>query len=168
MSLCSHWSCPWRYEVHHETCLCCCRRTDLACRSLGPAEKAAGGLLPGLGNGKHQLLKNMDSLLQVTLTQGKIQYFTGISSQKQSSKNLPTRLQLFWLHLRLLHRMLRLVIEGRVVVVLVLVGLVQSLRLISWWDWGIKVEHLRVNKDHIVVKPEPEERSQAHYPLFPQ
>ena len=110
----------------------------------------------------------MDSLLQVTLTQGKIQYFTGISSQKQSSKNLPTRLQLFWLHLRLLHRMLRLVIEGRVVVVLVLVGLVQSLRLISWWDWGIKVEHLRVNKDHIVVKPEPEERSQAHYPLFPQ
>lgn len=56
---------------------------------------------------------------------------------------MPTRLQLFGLHLCLLHRMLWLAAEGLVVAVLVLAGLVQSLSLISWWDWGIKVEHLR-------------------------
>lgn len=39
--------------------------------------------------------------------------------------------------------MLRLAAEGLVVAVLVLAGLVQSLRLISWRDWGIEIEHLR-------------------------
>lgn len=62
---------------------------------------------------------------------------------KENTENLPTRLQLFWLHLRLLHRMLRLAAEGLVVTVLVLTGLVQSLRLTSWRDWGIEVEHLK-------------------------
>lgn len=39
--------------------------------------------------------------------------------------------------------MLRLAAEGLVVAVLVLAGLVQSLRLTSWWDRGVEVEHLR-------------------------
>jgi len=39
--------------------------------------------------------------------------------------------------------MLRRAAEGWVVAVLVLAGLVQSLCLISWRDWGIEVEHLR-------------------------
>lgn len=51
------------------------------------------------------------------------------------------RLQLFWLHLRLLHWMLWLAAKGLVIVALILAGLVQSLSLISWWDWSIKVEH---------------------------
>lgn len=61
----------------------------------------------------------------------------------KETKSQPTRLQWLWLHLGLLHRMLRLAAEGLVVAVLVLAGLVQSLRLISWWDRGIEVEHLR-------------------------
>lgn len=63
MSLCSHWSCPWHCEVHRETCLCCCRRTDPAGRSLGPAGEAVDGLLTGLGNGRHQLLKETQELV---------------------------------------------------------------------------------------------------------
>lgn len=62
---------------------------------------------------------------------------------EENSENLPTRLQLFWLHVRLFHRMLWLAAEGLVVTVLVLTGLVQSLCLTGRRDWGIEVEHLK-------------------------
>lgn len=82
----------------------------------------------------------------------------------KETKSQPTRLQWLWLHLGLLHRMLRLAAEGLVVAVLVLAGLVQSLRLISWWDRGIEVEHLRRTRD-ILFRPKPVERTKAHYEL---
>lgn len=53
-----------------------------------------------------------------------------------------TGLQLLRLHIRGLHGVLGLVAEALAVVVLVLAGLVQGLRLACWRDWGVEVEHL--------------------------
>lgn len=144
MSLCNRWSCPLHYEVHRATCLCCCRRPEAACRSLGPAGKPADGLLTGLGNGRHQLLKTRNRVAQNRCkSNSDIQQTSDAINTVSKTANLLTRLQLFRLHLRLLHRMLRLAVEGLVVAVLVLAGLVQSLCLTSWRDRGVEVEHLR-------------------------